>query len=157
MAFHHGAMAVRDVVLKFRNDDEGIGSDGVCVYDIVADAGNEGVGVRDFMTNVGNGYIHVYCKFGLEVNSWRGSYGSDGTHVKDMKDPVEIQPPGRDRLFIVLRMKHPGGRISSTPLDDVLLDLGHSPVIGSSGSEWPGVCVAGSTHVVNCPIASNMD
>ena len=150
-------MAVRDVVLKFRNDDEGIGSDGVCVYDIVADAGNEGVGVRDFMTNVGNGYIHVYCKFGLEVNSWRGSYGSDGTHVKDMKDPVEIQPPGRDRLLVVLCVEHPGDPISFTPLHNVPLDLSHSSAIWSIVSESPGVCIAGPTHVVNCPIASNTD
>jgi hypothetical protein len=30
---------------------------------------------------------------------------SDGTHVEDMKDPVEVQPPGGDRLFIILRVE----------------------------------------------------
>ena len=74
-----------------------------------------------------------------------------------MKDPVEIQPPGRNRFFIVLRVEYPRDSTSSTTLDDVLLDLGHSPAIGDLVSEYPGVCVDGSTHVVNCPIASKTD
>ena len=72
-----------------------------------------------------------------------------------MKDPVEAQPPGRDRLPVALHMEHPRDHIPLTPLDDVLLDFGHSPAIGRSISEWSGACIAGSTHVVNCPIASN--
>jgi len=62
MTFHDGtvdfgnnSLRVRDVALKLRNDDAGIGNSCVCVYDIVVD--------------VGNGYIRVYCKFGLEVNN----------------------------------------------------------------------------------------
>ena len=46
-----------------------------------------------------------------------------------MKDPIEIQPPGCDRLFVVLSVEHSGGPISFTLLDDVALDLGHGPVI----------------------------
>jgi len=74
-----------------------------------------------------------------------------------MKDPVQVQPPGRDRLFVVLRVERPRKPISLTPLDDVLLYIGHGPAIWNLVSEWSGVCIAGSTHVVNCPIASNTD
>ena len=107
--------------------------------------------------DVGNGYTRVYCKLGLEMDSQRRLCESYATHVEDMKDPVEVRPPGRDRLFVILRMEHPRDPISLTPLSDVLLDLGHSPVIRSSVSERPGVCVASSAHVVNCPIAPNTD
>jgi len=44
-----------------------------------------------------------------------------------MKDPVEIQPPGTDRVFIILRVIASGNRVPFTPLDDVSLDLVHSP------------------------------
>ena len=76
-----------------------------------------------------------------------------------MKNPVEVQPPGRDRLLVVLRVEHPREPISLAPLDDVLLDLGHSPTIESLVGESPDVRIPGpdSTHVVNCPIASNTD
>ena len=74
-----------------------------------------------------------------------------------MKDPVEIQPPGRDRLFITLRVEHPGDPIPFTLLDDALLDLSHSPSIGNLVNGWPGIRIAGSAHVVNCTIASNTD
>ena len=79
--------------------------------------------------------------------------GGGRTHVEDMKDPIEVQSPGRDRLFIILRVEHPRQPVSFTPLFDVPLDLGHGPAIESLVSEWPGVCIAGSTHVVNRPIA----
>ena len=74
-----------------------------------------------------------------------------------MKDPVEVQPPGCNSLFVVLRMEHPGDPVSFTQLDGVLLDLGHGPAIGNLVSESTDECTAGSTHVVNCPIASNTD
>ena len=77
-------------------------------------------------------------------------YGSDGTHVKDVKGPVEVQPPGGDRLFVALRMEKSTNLISFTPLDDVSLDLGHSPAIESFVSRPPNVWTDGSTHVVNC-------
>ena len=73
-----------------------------------------------------------------------------------MKDLIEVQPPGRNRLLIVLCVERPRDRISFTPpLDDVLLDLGHRSMIGRLVGERPGVYIAGSTHVVNRPIASN--
>ena len=74
-----------------------------------------------------------------------------------MKDPVEVQPPVRDRLFIVLRLEEASDPISLTPLNDIPLYLGYCPATESSVSEFPDVFIAGSTHVVNCPIASNTD
>ena len=44
-----------------------------------------------------------------------------------MKDSVEVQPPGGDRRFIVLRVVTPRNHIAFTPLDDVPLDLTRSP------------------------------
>jgi len=41
----------------------------------------------------------------------------DKTYVKDLKNLLEVQPPGDDRLFIFLRMEMPGDRIPSAPLD----------------------------------------
>ena len=166
-----------NIPLKLRNYDVGIGNDGVCVHDIVADAGNDGLGIRNdgvyvrdtaantgndglsgqnITMDVGNGYIRMHSKFGLDAdNQWR-SCGSVGTYIKDMKDPVEARPPARDCLFVVLRvedLRHPA---SFAPLDDVLLDLGHSPATKGLVSE-PGIRMAGPTHVVNCPIASSTD
>jgi len=74
-----------------------------------------------------------------------------------MKDPIEVQSPGRDRLFVVLRVEHLREPISLTPPDDVLLNISHGPAIRSLVSKWSGVRTAGSTRVVNCPIASNTD
>ena len=74
-----------------------------------------------------------------------------------MKDPVEVQLPGGDSFFIILRVEKLRDRVSFTPLDDVSLDLGHSPVIGRFVSGSPGISSVGLTHVVNCPIASNTD
>jgi len=51
----------------------------------------------------------------------------DGTHVEDANNPVEIQLPGRDRLFIVLRVVTSRDRVPSAPPCDVPLDLVHIP------------------------------
>ena len=72
-----------------------------------------------------------------------------------MEDPVEVGPPGNNRLFIVLRVEEPRDSVSFTPLDDLPLNLGHSSAIESLVSESPKVYAAGSTHVVNCSIASS--
>ena len=80
-----------------------------------------------------------------------GRTKSGGTHVKDVKDPVEVQPPGGDCLFVALRVEKTTDRISFAPaLDDVPLDLGHSPAVEISVSESPNVHIVGSTHVANC-------
>ena len=50
-------------------------------------------------------------------------------YVENMKDPVEVLPPGGDRLLIILRVQEPRYRISFAHLDDTLLDLSQSSVI----------------------------
>jgi len=68
-----------------------------------------------------------YPKFGLEVESQRLSCRGDGTHVKDMKNSVEVQLPGDDRLFIVLRVVTSRDRVPFVSLDDMSLDLVFNP------------------------------
>ena len=70
-----------------------------------------------------------------------------------MENPIEVQPPGSDRLLLALCMVTSRDRIPFTPLDNVPLDLVHSPTIESSVNESHGVCIASSTYVVNCSIA----
>jgi len=74
-----------------------------------------------------------------------------------MEDPVEVQPPAGNCLFIVLRVEMSRDYVSFTPLDDAPLNLSHSPIFESSVSASPGMSAANPTHVVNCSIASNTD
>ena len=82
---------------------------------------------------------------------------SDGTHVKDMKDPVEIQFPGGDGLLIVRRVDKSGDRVPSALFDDLPLDLCYSPAIKNVVRTSPKVFITGLAHVVNCAIASRTD
>ena len=54
-----------------------------------------------------------------------------------MKVPVEVQPPGCDRLFVVLRVEEPGEPSSFTPLVDLPLDLDHGATVESMVNELP--------------------
>ena len=74
-----------------------------------------------------------------------------------MKNLVQVQPPGSDRLIVVLLVETSRDRISFTPLDDVPLDLGYSPAIESSVSKSPCLSVTGSAYIVNCAIALRTD
>ena len=60
--FHYGTtyvgnngVGVRSTVLEFGNT--------------LTNVGNNCLGVRDTTMNVRNGYIRIYCKFGLEIES----------------------------------------------------------------------------------------
>ena len=77
--------------------------------------------------NVRDGCAFVYPKFNLEAEGQRSSRRCDETHIKDVNSSVEVQPPGSNRLFIVLRMITSRDRIPFTPLDYVPLDLLRSP------------------------------
>ena len=46
-----------------------IRNDSVRVRDVVVDTGDDGLGVLDVPTNVGNDHICVNCKLDLEVDS----------------------------------------------------------------------------------------
>lgn len=120
-------------------------------------ARNDGVGIRNVPVNVGDGHVCADRKFGLDADSQQWPYRSDGTHIDDMKNSVEVRPPNDDGLFIVLRVELPRDPVPLTPFGDVPLDVGHSPVVGSTVSESLIRSIAGWTHIVNCPIASNTD
>ena len=104
---------------------------------VVTNVGNNGVGVCNVapddvfvpsvLMSVRNGCMCIYPKFSLEAESQHSSCRGDWTHVKDMKNPVEVQSPSGDRLFVVFRVIMSGDHIPFTPLDDVPLDLVHSP------------------------------
>ena len=51
------------------------------------------------------------------------------THLKDMKDSIEIRPPGGNRGFILLRVENARDRISFVRFGDAPLDLCHGPVV----------------------------
>ena len=72
-----------------------------------------------------------------------------------MKNPVELQPLGSNRLFIVPAEKS-SDQIPFIPLGDVPLDFVHSPMIQSLVGEPHGVRITDSTYVVNRSIAVRM-
>ena len=65
---------------------------------VTANVGNNGLGVHDRR-------MSIYGKFGLTQTVRYVSRKGGSTHVKDMKDPVEVQPPGGDVVFVVLRVE----------------------------------------------------
>jgi len=48
-------------------------------------------------------------------------------HVEDLKDPDEIQLPGSDSSLVVLCVEVSRNCVSFSLLDDIPLDLRHSP------------------------------
>ena len=58
-----------------------------------------------------------------------GQWMDDRTHLKDMKDSIEIRPPGSDRGFILLRVENTRDKISFFRFDGALLDLCNGPAI----------------------------
>jgi len=61
-------------------------------------------------------------------------YRSDGTHVEDVKDPDEIQPPGGNPLLVVLCVEVLRNHVSFALLDDPRPDLRHSSETKPSAS-----------------------
>ena len=53
----------------------------------------------------------------------------DLTYIEDVKNPVEVLAPSHNRILVGFRMGEPRDRTSFTLADDLLLDLGHSPMI----------------------------
>ena len=75
-----------------------------------------------------------------------------------MKDSIEVQLPGSNILFVVLRVEESRNRTSFTLRDNFSLNLSHSPAIGRAVSQSLGVqWMAVSVHMVNCSIASSTD
>ena len=79
-------------------------------------------------------------------------------HIKDLKNSVQVQPPGSDRFSVrVLLVQKPRDWILFTPLDDVRLDLDHSATVERFVSKHPEVNIADSTHIISCSIALRAD
>ena len=64
------------------------------------------------------------------------THSSDRTHVKDLKNLIEVRPPGVDRLFITLRVETPRDHIPFAPLDQLPLDICHYPTIKYILYQW---------------------
>ena len=94
------------------------------------DFGDQTVSVREALTNLRN------HEFGLEVVYQRWDQRMDSsTHLKDMKDSIEVRPPGGNRGFIPLRVENTRDRISFFRLCHTPLDLCHGPAIEGVVSE----------------------
>ena len=64
-----------------------------------------------------------------KINNHQAEGRSEGTHLDDATDPIEIQPPRRDCLTIVLRTQESGEHTPFTSIDDIPLDLNHGAAI----------------------------
>jgi len=112
----------------------------------------------DHDVSVGNSRMCVYRQFGLEVQSQQSPDGNDGTHVEDLKNPVEVQLPGRDFLLVALCMEMSRNHVPFALLDDPPSDLRQGPEVGSETSSTNHLAgIAGVTHVVSCLIASHTE
>ena len=60
-----------------------------------------------------------------------GHHPRDGTHVENLKNPLQVHPPGGNCLFVFLRVEMPRDCIPSSPLDDLLPNICHDSTVGS--------------------------
>jgi len=107
-----------------------IGNSDGGVHNVVLDAGSDGLGVRDVMVNGCSGCVCVHwnCLMEGEVNN--GYYLSGGTHVEDLKNILEAQPPAGDRLLFFPREEIPKEHVQFIPLDELPLNICYGPAIG---------------------------
>ena len=89
------------------------------------DFGDHDLGARSILLQLGNDDVCVYRKFGLRIPSQQSSYEDDGTHVEDLKNPVEVRLPGCDLLFVILCVEVLRNRASFALLDDLHLYFRH--------------------------------
>jgi len=68
------------------------------------------------------------------------------THVEDLKNPGEVQPPSGDHFFIVLCVEESRHRIPFTPLDNLPLDFRHDPAIQGMVSKSYTRCTSTGFH-----------
>ena len=82
----------------------------------------------------------VYRKLslGMEGQALSDTSG-EGTHVKDTANFVELQPPGSDRIAVVLRMEGSREYIPFASFDYMSLDPSHDPAIERLVNEPSGV------------------
>ena len=78
-------------------------------------------------------HVVIHQQLRLKLDYERSSNRTDRTHIEDVKDPMEVLPPSGNRTLVILHVEESGDRMSFTLLGDLLLDLGHSPAIETSG------------------------
>ena len=115
---------------------------------IMLEPGNNGVGFR-------NSDICIYCECGLGIRGQQSPYGNDRTYVEVSNHPFELRPPRRNLVFIAFRKEMSRKHISFAVLDDLPLDLRHSPEIRLN--MLPTSCSKRVTHLANSLIASQTD
>ena len=112
---------------------------------------SDALGIQDRHLGIRDRDMGINCKFGLETVCQRRQSKGDGTHVKDKKDPVEVQSPGSNRISVVLRMENARYSTSLTYLADVPLDFRHSPA--ASGGM---VSRSGTTYIPMARLTSSV-
>jgi hypothetical protein len=96
---------------------------------VVMNIGNDIVGVRDVVANVRDRCICIDRKLSLETNDQQWPCKSDRTHAKDMKDPIEVLSPGRNRVFVAFCVEKARNCVAFVLLDDLPLNLRHGSVM----------------------------
>ena len=89
------------------------GGNGAGVREHISDPGSDGFGVYDIAMNIGDCRVGAQDTgggdsrrgFGLQGLNQQQSDTSEITYVKNMTGLIEGKFPGRDRLFITLRME----------------------------------------------------
>ena len=127
------------------------------VRNVIPDAGNDGVDVRDIVTNGWSCRTGVYCNFLLGAGGQQRS-SSGGVHVKNLQNLVQVQPPGGDRValfFFAWKWRETTFRLSH-------LTRASSESLPRSYDRkrcrvWLEMLLAGSIYVNNLSIASHMD
>jgi len=110
-------------------------SSGGGVRDVVLGAGGGCLGVRDIVENGWGGCICVYWNRLMEGEVSNGRHSRDRTHVKNLKNILEAQRPGSDRLFIFLRAETPIDHAPFIPLRELPPNICHGPAIGKHYDE----------------------
>ena len=114
------------------------------------DVGNEPANVR-------NCYMRVQRKFGLEMDIQQYRQRMDNrTHLKNMKDSIEIRPPGSNRGFVLLRVENTRDRISSVWFDGAPLNLRHGPAIDDVVSKSGAVNISAELNS-RCQLVNRLE
>ena len=79
--------------------------------------------------------------------------GIGQTHIEEVKHPVKILLPGRDRIFVALNVECAGQYIPVVLLVDPSLDISHGPMIRIFVNGLSSVRISCSSHVVSFSIA----
>ena len=108
LALHNGAMDVRNHHVGARNAAPKLRNDG---------------------TGIGNSNVCIDSKFGLGTQGQEDSHGNDGTHIEDVKEPVQVRPPPRYLFLVVLRVDKSRDYISLALLDGVPLNRRRGSVV----------------------------